>query len=116
MLFFAGHFDKLGDDLMHAAAGTKTLAIAGENNNLNRGIVRHHCKHPFQLGVGFESQRVEPIGIVQANRRDAVGHLEDETQISHDAAFYRPGVRKSWQVCVTAITPILQHSISPVFF
>ena len=76
-LLLSSHFKQLGDDAMNTAAGAESFSGTREHDDLNSGIFRHRGKHPFQLRVGFKGQSVEPLRIVQANRRDAIGDVVD---------------------------------------
>jgi hypothetical protein len=77
------HLEQRADDVGDAAAGTKTFAGAGQDDNFDLIVARQIEKNLFEIAVRLKRQRIEFVRIVEPNGSDTVGVFENKTTVRH---------------------------------
>src|SRR5262249_50971965 len=71
---------ELANDLLHVAARAEAAPGAGDDEYAHVVAQSKHGDHVAELGVGFERERVELLGTVEGDRRDAVRDIQVNTR------------------------------------
>ena len=70
---------QFADDVAHVAAGTERAAGAGDDDYAHVLLISQLGKEVSKLVIDLKRDRVQPLGTIERNRRDAIALFVEKT-------------------------------------